>query len=219
MLVPAATFARPALASAILSMLLLAGCGGGERELRSRVTVKLPSVEAATPATAQTAAVTAKEAPLSTKAGPASVQPDQADSSRYSSLEPASCKLVPGTGQEGTSARRLCAGSAGYGLETSENDPLYNLAIVSPGGGRSQLDLSAVVPEGGLGTTAEWRSQGTGNPRALIMRVTDTNTTSDLVVVKLGETPCIVAVVPRGPGQNAKARAVADRKLLNCAKD
>jgi hypothetical protein len=220
MSVPGATLARAALAPAILSTLLLAGCGGGERELRSRVTVKLPSVDAVTPAdNAQTGKVTAKQAALGTSNERAtSEQTNLASSSRYSSLEQASCELVQGTGQEGKSARRRCAGSAGYALETSENDPLYNLAIVSPRGARSQLDLSDVVPDGDLGTTAEWRGQGKGQPRALIMRVTDTNNTSDLVVVKLGETPCIVGVVPRGPGQNAKARAVADGKLLNCAK-
>jgi hypothetical protein len=222
-----ATIARTALAPAILCMLLLAGCGGGDRELRSRVTVKLPSVEAAAPGDdAQTAALPAKEAAQriqSTAAKFAQAEADAQGSSRYTSLEPTSCQLLGGSEQERAFARRRCAGAAGYMLERSESDPLQDLAIVSPGGARSGLDLSAFVPSGTLGTLAEWRGKAPGQPRALIMRVSgqdkaSLSETSDLVVVKLDGTPCVVAVVPRGPGQNAKARAVADRKLLNCAK-
>jgi hypothetical protein len=227
MSVLAATIARTSLASAILLMLLLAGCGGGDRELRSRVTVKLPSVETAGPAraeSAQMAALPAKEAAYRTQSADAFAQANAQGSSRYSSLEPSSCQLLGGTEQERAFARRRCAGTAGYALERSESDPLHDLAIVSPKGARSQLDLATLVPGGSLGKIAEWRGHEPGQPRALIMRVSTDDKdalgpgTSNLVVVKLDGAPCIVAVVPRGPGQNSKARAVADRKLLNCSK-
>ena len=39
---------------------------------------------------------------------------------------------------------------------------------------------------------------------------------SNLVVTRLAAPACIVAVIPRGPRQNEKARAAADAQQLNC---
>lgn len=222
------TITTAVLAAAILAILSLASCSGGEKELGQQVTVKLPSVGAASPSSMQSpqpAKLSASDArPQAQLAAATSAQAEGQGSSRYSSLEPTSCELVGGTEQERAFARRRCAGAAGYALERSESDPLHDLAIVSPGGARSELDLAKLVHGGDLGQTAEWRGQAPGQPRALIMRVSAEDkdplgpATSDLVVVKLGGAPCVVAIVPQGPAQNAKARAVADRKLLSCAK-
>src|SRR4051812_23559561 len=172
------TIANPA-SAAILSLLMLAACGRGTEQLGRQVTVKLPSVETASPSSQpspQAENLTAAEAPQAPElAAAATIQSAAAASSRYSSLEPSSCELLGGTGQERAFARRRCAGTAGYALERSESDPLHDLAIVSPRGTRSELDLAALVPGGGLGATAEWRGRAPGQPRALIMRLNAEN--------------------------------------------
>jgi hypothetical protein len=103
-------------------------------------------------------------------------------------------------------------------LETSAADP-QRFAIIGPDGNRTQLDLSVIASDGTLGKLAEWRADPTGRLRALIVRVSAAPQAkiSSLVVAKLDAPPCIVAVIARGPGQNEKARTVADGKQLTCS--
>jgi hypothetical protein len=157
-----------------------------------------------------------------------SAQPRTPGSSRYTSLEPASCELLDKNAEEGGSWRRRCAGSAGYALETSESDLRQDIVIIAPDGRRSELNLSSLVAKGAfnsLGKLAEWRGLTPGQPRALIVRLgvaADREArrpdVSNLVVARLAAPTCVVAVVPRGPGQNVKARAIADGKLPTCVK-
>ena len=152
--------------------------------------------------------------------------PRPSGSSRYVSLEPSSCKLIEENVEEGGYWRRRCAGLAGYELETSESDLRQDVVIVAPDGRRSELNLSSLVAKGAfnsLGKMAEWRGQDPGKPRALIVRVSvpadpgvGRRGRSDLVVARLAPPACVVAVVPQGPGQNDKARAIADRELPPC---
>lgn len=137
--------------------------------------------------------------------------------SRYTSLEPPACTLL----HDANLPLRRCPGVAGYALEAADARPAGYVAVLGPGGQRSELELSRIAPGGSLGKLAEWRSQGDGEPRALIVRVSlpGKRAVSSLIVAKLDSTPCVVAVVPRGPRQNERARSVADREQLKCATD
>jgi hypothetical protein len=147
--------------------------------------------------------------------------------SRYTSLDPASCKLLE-ENVEGRDWRRRCPGFAGYALETSESHMRQDLAMVAPNGQRSELNLTRLVASGALnrlGKTAEWRGLAGGQPRALIVRLNvapDSDgggpDVSNLLVVRIEPPTCIVAVVGRRPHQNERARAVADGKLPACVK-
>ena len=153
-------------------LLLLAACGQSESPAKNSVTVKLPPAGAP-------------------------VAPD----SSYTSIDPASCKVV-------ANSSRRCEGAAGYALETGRQ-----VAIVAPDGRRSILDLSKLGTKGApkLGAKAEWRGPAPGHPHVLIVRVG-----SDLAIARLEYPACIVAVVARQPRQNEKARDIADGKLPAC---
>ena len=70
--------------------------------------------------------------------------------------------------------------------------------------------------------SARWPSGAatpSGRPRALIVRLNATGNNarvSNLIVTRLAAPACIVAVIPRGPRQNEKARAIADGRRLDC---
>ena len=214
---------------AILSLVLLASCGRAAGDADDTVTAKLPR-ETAVAGPSETSPASAE--PVPDEAAPASAQaPDSSQAtvqpaelptsgrSRYTSLEPASCKVLEEGAERAGSSRRRCEGFAGYALETSEADPRQSLAIVAPDGERSELDLSGIATNGTLGKLAEWRRGAAGRPRAVIVRVSDAArkpVVSSLIVAKLDSPACIVAVIDRGPGQNEKARAAADRKQLEC---
>jgi hypothetical protein len=221
-----------ALAWELPCLLLLTACGGADTPEDDTATVKLPR--------AKVAAERPREAPRSEELpgtelaaeglpeSMGSAQPHTLGSSHYTSLEPASCKLLEENAEEGGYWRRRCAGSAGYALETSESDLRQDIVIIAADGRRSKLNLSTLVARGAfnsLGKTAEWRGLAPGQPRALIVRLgvaADPEARrpdiSNLVVVRLDGPICVVAVVPRGPGQNEKARAIADGKQRPCVK-
>jgi hypothetical protein len=91
------------------------------------------------------------------------------------------------------------------------------LAIIQPDGDGTELNLSGLGTIGTLGKVAEWRGEAMAQPRALIVRVNAAEPKiSNLVVAKLGASPCIIAVIARGPRQNEKARAIADAQQLKC---
>jgi hypothetical protein len=196
-----------------ISCLLLVACGRTETPADDTVTAKLPPAKAAT------------ERPQESLR---SAQPSTLGTSHYTSLEPASCKLLEQSAEEGGYWRRRCVGSAGYALETSESDLRQDIVIIAPDGRRSALNLSSLIARGAfnsLGKTAEWRALAQGQPRALIVRLNvaaDPEArlpdVSNLIVAKLDAPTCVVAVVPPGLGQNERARAIADGKLTPCMK-
>jgi hypothetical protein len=148
--------------------------------------------------------------------------------SRYTSIGESECSLIEENLEEGFYWRRRCPGHAGYALERSEGDGRQDLVVISPDGSRSQLRLSTIVAKGSfniLGDTAEWRGRNPAEPEALIVRMNVTRVPepdkpdiSNLVVVRLTEPVCAVAIVPPAPGQNERARAIADGRLGDCLK-
>ena len=214
------------LAWQILSLLIVGGCGGTEKDAGNAVTVKLPGVKdaAAGPKDRMRRSDLPAVASDESKSMLKSVEADPLQSSRYTSLEPASCNLLEGNASKDASERHRCAGPAGYALEAMQSDVRQDLAIISPDGSRSELNLPKLVTNATFGKTAEWRGPPSGQPRALIVRINDATNKqgpkkpSNLIVARLATPACVVAVIPRGPRQNEQARAVADRKLLKCRK-
>ena len=202
--------------------LLLASCGQATNDANGTVTAKLPR------ATAIAAGVQGgeeTEKPVSDKASLRNLQasatrtdPRQGMRSRYTSLELGSCRLLEEPSSVSGSPRWRCTGTAGYNLETNATDP-QQLAIIRPDGEGTDLTLPKIGTNITLGNLAEWRGEATGQPRALIVRLSAQGRPriSSLVVVKLGAAPCIVAVIGRRPGQNEKARIVADGEQLKCS--
>jgi hypothetical protein len=216
----------------LLLLNLLAACGGAGGEPDNTVTAKLPAPEASEQPTAlgpfpsashsqsPTRHIVTQGAADKSKMG----QPLTLGSSRYTSLEPTRCTPIANDGREASAERHRCAGSLGYTLETTDSGQWQSIALISPDGQRADLDVAKLANNARLGKTVEWRRDPSERPRALIMRVTGNppagakDRVSDLVVTKLGAKACIVAVIPRGPHQNEKARAVADGEQLECMK-
>jgi hypothetical protein len=155
-------------------------------------------------------------------------QPVRADAGRYTSIDPASCRLIEQNIEEGGYSRHACDGLAGYRLEISESDLRQDIVVIAPDGRRSELGLSDIVAKGAfnsLGKTAEWRGAAS-RPTALIVRLNVARgpeptqpDISNLVVARLAPQPCVVAVTPPGPGQNAAARQRADGDLPACIEE
>ncbi|HEY0164112.1 MAG TPA: hypothetical protein VGB39_01935 [Sphingomicrobium sp.] len=151
--------------------------------------------------------------------------PSQADAGRYTSIDPASCRLIEQNVDEGGYSRHACDGPSGYKLEISESDLRQDIVVIAPGGGRTELQLSSIVAKGAfnsLGKTAEWRGSG-AKPSALIVRLNVARgpeptrpDISNLVVARLSRPTCVVAVVPPGPDQNGSARRIADGPMPGC---
>lgn len=135
------------------------------------------------------------------------------------------CRTVELNVEEGGWSVQLCPGLGGYRLRVTEGDLRQNVVVLLPGGGERSLALSEATRSGGfssLGSTVEWRGRGAGRafrPEALILRysvVEDAEhperPTSYLLTVSLANRrPCVTARVPPGPGQNERARRIADR--------
>ncbi|MGX7896427.1 hypothetical protein [Tsuneonella sp. HG222] len=131
------------------------------------------------------------------------------------------CKTVREETEEGQFLEQDCPGIGGYALKSTVGDLRANLEVIGAGGKGTSLDLSRIGGGGfsAVGETLEWRGPA-GDPLApdaLIVRYNvveqpETNEeVSYLLVTKLGDTPCVVAKVPPGPGQNARARDLADQ--------
>ena len=154
-------------------------------------------------------------------------EPKPADAGRYTSINPASCRLIEQNIEEGGYSRHDCAGLAGYKLEISESDLRQDIVVIAPDGARSELQLSSIVAKGAfnsLGKVAEWRGTA-ANPSALIVRLNVARGAeparpdiSNLVVASLTKPACVVVVVPPGPDQNSRARRIADGPLPGCMK-
>jgi hypothetical protein len=155
----------------------------------------------------------------------AAPQPARADAGRYTSIDPASCRLIEQNIEEGGYSRHACDGLGGFKLEISESDLRQDVVVIAPDGRRSELELSSIVAKGAfnsLGTTAEWRGAA-ARPTALIVRLNVARgpeptrpDISNLVVARLAGPACIVAVVPPGPDRNARARQIADSGQSRC---
>lgn len=143
--------------------------------------------------------------------------------SRYTRMD--RCTVLERNEDEGGWSVERCPGLAGYRLRRTEGDLRENLIVELPGGGgEADLKLGEATGKGGfssLGDTVEWRGRGRGRTfrtEALILRfvvVEDPDRperpNSYLLVVSLaGRDSCIAALVPPGPGQNARARMRAD---------
>lgn len=134
------------------------------------------------------------------------------------------CRTIELNEDEGGWSVQLCPGLAGYRLRVTEGDLRQNVVVLLPRGGERSLALSEATQTGGfssLGPTVEWRGTGTGRsfrPDALILRysvVEDAEhperPTSYLLTVSLADRrPCVTAKVAPGPGQNERARRIAD---------
>ena len=146
--------------------------------------------------------------------------------SQFTSIDPVKCRLIEENREEGGWWRRLCDGAAGYKLEISESDLRQDIVVVAADGRRHELGLSEIVANGAfntLGKTAEWRGVDSSNPEVLIVRLGVASDpegkkpdVSNLVVVRLKPSACIVAVVPPAANQNAQARVIADGNPRSC---
>ena len=139
---------------------------------------------------------------------------------RYTRLT--GCTLTRSAPEEAGFFERECGGEGGYRLRRTESDLRENLIVLSPDGGEHSLELPALANGAfsSLGERVEWRGT-TGPdgfaPEALIVRhsvMEDPDPAvpevSYLVVARLAPPVCVVARVPPGPGQNARARELAD---------
>lgn len=165
-------------------------------------------------------------APLPT-AAPAAGTPAPAAPVRVSSYTPLTdkaCRTVEEIEETGDWVG-ACPGASGYSLEWSVSDLRDDLKIID-GERRTQLELPSLVANGAfaaLGAKAEWRGPRGGRPDVLVVRVhvADANGKNDsgrLALARLGASPCLVAIVPPGPGQSDRARAIADSPLPACLK-
>ena len=141
----------------------------------------------------------------------------------YTQLDDSSCGKENVLEETGDWDRR-CKGAGGYALEWASGDLREDLALIKDGRS-TDLAIPAKVSGGAfdsLGKTIEWRGPAGGEPDVLVVRVhvvVNHEGKSDagrLALVRLGAAPCIVAVVPPGPGQSDRARAIADAKLPDC---
>ena len=137
---------------------------------------------------------------------------------RYTPLAGTACTLLSLDKEAGGSTTR-CPGLGGYQLIVQDSDARMSLQVQRGTGAPQSLRLSQLSNGAfsALGEQAEWRLDAAGTPVALIVRYNaymhpeqPERATSFLVVVKLEPAACIVDVVPAGPGQNAKARDIAD---------
>lgn len=183
---------------AVAMLAVLAGCGGETA----------PPTRDPEPAAQQTAATSPDIAPGRV--------------SQFTTLDEKACKTSFSDAETGDWAGR-CPGAGGYQLEWSVGDLRDDLEIIR-GTTRTRLDIPGIVADGAfdsIGRTLEWRGPGGQAPDVLVARVhvarpDGSSDSGRLTVVRLGERPCIVAVVPPGAGQSDKARALADGKLPDC---
>jgi len=169
-------------------------------------------------------AVPAAKAPPQTQ--PLAVARTSERVSIYTKLSETACELIDENREEGPYWLRRCPGPNGWKVEWGESDLRQGLILVSAGGKSADLELSDKVANGAfniLGPAIEWRG-ARGRPADVVivrMDVTDNANPerppkSRLAVAGLTPVPCLVAIVEPGPGQNEKARAIADGSLPEC---
>lgn len=147
----------------------------------------------------------------------------------FTKLSMETCRILEENEEEGPYWLRRCPGHAKWQLDWSDSDLRQGLTLVSPDGREAELSLSDQVANGAfnsLGETIEWRGDSAANPDALIARMNVANGVeprlpdiSRLVVVRLGKSPCLIAVVEPGPNQNQRARDIADGPVTKCVEE
>jgi hypothetical protein len=139
----------------------------------------------------------------------------------YSSLNTERCTNIAFDDADGASSSAFrCNGVGGYKLILAADDLRETITVVAPNRREYELNLWRIHSGfSAVGTTAEWRMQGT-RPKALIIRYNvsedpddSTKITSYLMVAKVSNTgACIVGEVPPSTrNQNVAARRMADR--------
>jgi len=149
-----------------------------------------------------------------------------ARTSTFTELDMAKCRLLEEEKEEGPYWLRRCPGHAGWQLDWSESDLRQGLSLIAPSRKETELRLSDLVAKGAFNSiakTIEWRGANAANPEALIFRMNVASGAepqrpdiSRLGVVRLAGKPCLVGIVEPGPGQNEKARNIADGPMAEC---
>ena len=121
---------------------------------------------------------------------------------------------------------RRCRGPDNWVVEWGESDLRQGLTLTAANGESADLELSDKVANGAfniLGPVIEWRGPKGGPADALIVRMDVTDNANPerpakswLAVARLAPPPCVVALVAPAPGQNEKARVIADGALPEC---
>ncbi|MEO7603209.1 MAG: hypothetical protein ABIS39_08145 [Sphingomicrobium sp.] len=146
----------------------------------------------------------------------------EARASRFTQLDDTACgaeRIIEETGDWD----RDCKGANGYALEWGSGDLREELTIIH-GKARTNLEIPTIVAGGAfdaLGRTVEWRGPSGSAPDVLVVRVhvadaEGKNDSGRLVLARLGNSPCIVAVVAPAADQSDRARSIADGKLPSC---
>lgn len=125
--------------------------------------------------------------------------------------------------RESASYVERCAGVAGYKLDVETGDERMSIAVIAPGGKKSELSYWQVITSAfsSLGNKAEWRVQKVGRkiePVALIVRVNanenpenPSKTTSYLAVAKITpQRTCVTDKIAASARANEEARRAAD---------
>jgi hypothetical protein len=165
--------------------------------------------------------------PQSTNEAEGPAQPDAQDSaSAFTELNEVRCPILDENKEEGPYWLRRCTGHAGWQLDWSESDLRQGLSLIAADGKETELSLSDLVAKGAfnsIGKTIEWRGKSAVVPEAMIVRMSVANGVepqlpdiSRLAVVRLTGTPCLVAVIEPGAGQNERARRIADGAMDKC---
>lgn len=143
----------------------------------------------------------------------------------YTGLDEKTCKEIPlGANDHGALYKTECPGVGGYKVILMASDHSNALTIVDKKGKATDLrvrDGLNTAANFRLGDKIEWRMEGKGGaavPIAFIVRalksvdpVDPNKVASNMLVGKLGPTPCITDVVgPSVTDQNIKARELAD---------
>ncbi len=141
-------------------------------------------------------------------------------SSEFTTLDPATCRIIEDNRDEGPYWRRRCRGGRGYSVEWTESDLRQGLELISDGGERTNLRLSELVADGAfnrLGPRIEWRGVIASKPDMLVVRLFVADGAepakpdrSLLAVARLQPRPCVVAIVQPGRQQSDQARRIAD---------
>jgi hypothetical protein len=144
------------------------------------------------------------------------------NTSVYTDISGSRCRTIRVVRESGASVQS-CPGVAGYKLEVEDDDARMSIAVVAPGGKRSELSYWQVITSAfsSLGNKAEWRVtrlKGKTTPVALIVRVNASEdpsnpqkTTSYLAVAKItAAKTCVTDKIGPGATANEEARRAAD---------
>ena len=173
---------------------------------------------------------TVESVPQPAKQAEAPIQSDvPVHASMFTELSESRCRLIVENKEEGPYWLRRCPGHAGWQLDWSESDLRQGLSLIAEDGKETELRLSDLVAKGAfnsIGKTIEWRGKSAATPEAMIIRMSVANGVeprlSDIsrpAVVRLTDTPCLVAVIEPGAGQNERARRIADGVMHKCLTD